>query len=173
MAALNTTSFISVGESNYHAFQVKVQHAASHGLSFGGNYTWSKSTGLLGGNGNQTFAESQAGSANSAGPTSGVDYANLQNNRGLADYDIPHRAVFTVSQDLPFGKGKAFNPGNGILNTVVGGWQITSAISLQSGYPWAPSCGTLSYNGRCTRVVGQPLELPGKDQHYWNGTDTL
>src|SRR5205807_3472963 len=49
LAALNTTSFISVGESNYHAFQVKVQHAASNGLSFSGNYMWSKSTGLRAG----------------------------------------------------------------------------------------------------------------------------
>src|SRR5262245_15759282 len=173
LAALNTTSFLSVGESNYHAFQVKVQHATSHGLSFSGNYTWSKSTGLLGGNGNQTFAESQAGSANSAGATGGVDYANLQNNRGLADYDIPHRAVFTGSYDLPIGKGKAFDPGNGILNSVVGGWQTAFAINLQSGYPWAPSCGTLNYNGRCNRVAGQPLELPEKDKQYWNGKDTL
>ena len=172
LAALNTTSFKSVGESNYHALQLKVQHAASHGFGFSGNYTWSKSTGLLGGTGNQTFAESQAG-AGTAGATGGVDYANLQNNRGLADFDVPHRAVFTVSYALPVGKGKAFDPGNGILNTVVGGWQLTSAINLQAGYPWAPSCGTLNYNGRCNRVTGQPLELPEKDQHYWNGTDTL
>jgi hypothetical protein len=102
-----------------------------------------------------------------------VDYANLQNNRGLADYDIPHRAVFTASYALPIGQGKALDPGNGILNRVAGGWQVSSSINLQAGYPWAPSCGTLNYNGRCNRVAGQPLELPAADQHYWNGKDTL
>ena len=172
LAALNTTSFLSAGETNYHALQLKVQHSVSNGLSVTGNYTWSKNTGLLGGTGNQTFAESQAG-AGTAGATAGVDYANLQNNRGLAASDIPHRAVFTASYALPFGTGKAFDPGNGILNNVIGGWQLTSAINLQAGYPWAPSCGTLNYNGRCDRVEGEPLELPEKDQHFWNGTDTL
>jgi hypothetical protein len=165
------TNYISVGSSNYHAFVVKVQHATSHGFTFGGNYTWSKTTGLVGDSGTQTFAESQQG--NSSGPTGGVDYVNLQNNHSILNYDIPHRLVFHMAYDLPFGKGKAFDPGNRVLSTIFGDWQITSAVNLQAGYPWGPNCGTLTLNGRCNYVDGEALELPEKDQHYWDGVQKL
>lgn len=170
LAALGVTNFESIGSSNYNAFQIKVQHSTSHGLSFGGNYTWSKALGLTGNSGTQTFAESQQGG--SSGPTGGIDYVNLKNNYAIQDYDIPHRLVLNLSYALPFGKGKAFDPGNGILRTIIGGWQITSAVNLQSGYPWGPSCSQ-TLNGRCNYVSGQPLELPAQDQHYWDGKQTL
>lgn len=170
LAALGVTNFESIGSSNYNAFQIKVQHSTSHGLSFGGNYTWSKALGLTGNSGTQTFAESQQGG--SSGPTGGIDYVNLKNNYAIQDYDIPNRLVFNLSYALPFGKGKAFDPGNGVLRTIIGGWQITSAVNLQSGYPWGPSCSQ-TLNGRCNYVSGQPLELPAQDQHYWDGKQTL
>jgi len=171
LAALGVTNFESIGTSNYNAFVIKVQHTASHGFSFGGNYTWSKAVGLVGNSSTQTFAESQQG--NSSGPTGGVDYVNLKNNHSLLDYDIPHRLVFNLSYALPFGKGKAFNPGNRLVNAAIGDWQITSAVNLQAGYPWGPTCGTQTLNGRCNRVAGQPLELPAADQHYWDGVQKL
>jgi hypothetical protein len=170
LAALGVTNFISIGNSNYQALQLKVQHATSHGLSFGANYTWSKVTGLVGNSATQTFAESQQG--NSSGPTGGVDYVNLKNNHSILDYDIPNRVVVNLSYALPVGKGKAFDPGNRILRTLIGDWQLTSAVNLQSGYPWGPICAQ-TLNGRCNRVAGQPLVLPASDQHYWNGAQTL
>src|SRR5262249_59131244 len=110
LAALNTTSFISIGESNYHALQLKVQHAASKGLFFTGNYTWSKSTGLLGGTGNQTFAESQAG-AGPARATGGEDFRNPRKQRSPAAECFAHPPVLILvhlvsvhqSQDLRSG----------------------------------------------------------------------
>lgn len=148
----------------------------SHGLTFGANYTWAKATGNVGNSGTQTFAESQQG--NSSGPTGGVDYYNINNNHSILNYDISNRFVLNGSYALPFGKGKLFGS-NAFVNAIIGNWSTTAALTLQSGFPWGPSCaaqtnsaaGTL--NGRCNRVAGQPLELPQSAQRYYNGVETL
>jgi hypothetical protein len=175
---LNDNSYVSVGTSNYAALVLKVQHSTSHGLQFGANYTWSKVTGNTGNSGTQTFAESQQG--NSSGPTGGVDYFNINNNHSIQDYDVSNRFVLNGSYALPIGKNKAFNPGNTLVRDVIGDWQVTTAVVLQSGFPWGPNCAAQSntnsggtLNGRCNRVAGQPLELPKSNQHYYNGIQPL
>ncbi|MEO6802801.1 MAG: carboxypeptidase-like regulatory domain-containing protein, partial [Granulicella sp.] len=175
---LNDNSYISIGTSNYNALVLKVQHSTSHGLQFGANYTWSKATGNTGNSGTQTFAESQQG--NSSGPTGGVDYYNIKNNHAIQDYDISNRFVLNGSYALPIGKGKAFYPGNTVVRDIIGDWQVTTAVVLQSGFPWGPNCAAQSntnsggtLNGRCVPVAGQPLELPKANQRYYNGVETL
>ena len=173
---LNDTDYVSIGSDNYNSFVVKIQHSTTHGLQFGANYTWSKTTGLVGNSGTQTFAESQQ--SNAVGPTGGVDYFNLKNNHALLDYDIANRFVLNGSYALPFGKGKLFGS-NAVVNDVIGDWQVTTAVVLQAGQPFGPTCpaqtnlaaGTL--NGRCNPVPGQPLFLPKSAQRYYNGVETL
>jgi hypothetical protein len=47
--------------------------------------------------------------------------------------------------ELPFGKGKRFGSGvSGKMNNVIGGWQINTITTLQSGLPFTP---TLAVNG--------------------------
>jgi len=179
VAALGVTNFISIGSSAYSAFQVKVQHSMSNGLTFQANYAWSKGTGNVGNSGTQTFAESQSG--NSAAPTGGIDYVNINNNHGLLDYDVANRFVLSGTYELPMGKGKLLNTPNRVVNEFIGGWQVSTAVDLQGGMPWAPDCetnpsgfsnpGTL--NGRCNRVPGEPIELPKSDQHYYDGKQSL
>jgi len=180
VGSLGVIDYESFGTSSYNAFVVKIQHSMSHGLMFGANYTWSKTTGLMGNSSTATFAESQSG--NSAAPTGGVDYVNVKNNHALADYDIPNRFVLNGSYELPIGKGKFLNVNNGWANEIVGGWQLSSALTMQGGMPWGPDCSTNpvasftnggTLNGRCNRVAGQPLELPKANQRYYSGTETL
>jgi hypothetical protein len=48
--------------------------------------------------------------------------------------DTPHRFVATVLYEVPFGKGKQmFNHGLG--DAVLGGWEISSLVTVQSGFP--------------------------------------
>jgi hypothetical protein len=169
LMALTQTNYESRGSSSYNALLLKVQHSTSHGLMLGANYTWSKTTGIVGTANNQTYEENQEG--NSSGPTGGVDYANLRNNHSLTTFDIPNRFVLNGSYALPFGKGKLFGS-NAVVNEFIGGWQVSTAITLQSGNPFGPTCsGTL--NGRCNRVPEEPLQVATKDQHYYNGIQTL
>jgi hypothetical protein len=158
----------------YHALQISVQHASTNGLTALFNYTYSHSTGITGGAYGQTYAESQAeGQLNSAGSqagSGGTDFRNFSNNNGLLGFDVPQRFVATLSYDLPFGKGKRFDPGNAVSRMVAGGWNLATVVTLQSGQPWGPSCGSGSgsENGRCI-PTGQPLELPKSLQHWYDG----
>ena len=170
---LGQTIMAQVGTVNYNALQLKLQHAYANGLEMMLNYTWSKALGIGGGPGNSTYAESQVGSgvANTETAQGGSDYSNLQNNYGLMSYDIPQRIVGVLTYNLPTGKGQKLDPGTPLLRGLVGGWQIGTVVTLQSGQPWGNNCGTM--NGRCDVAPGEPLEVPTALQHWYNGSTSV
>jgi hypothetical protein len=54
----------------------------------------------------------------------------------LADFNVPHRFVLSLSYQLPFGKGKPFgNSVNGLTNALISGWELQTVSSFQSGTP--------------------------------------
>ncbi len=170
LALLGQTYLGNQGMSNYNALQFKVERAYSNGLQVMFNYSWSKATGLVGGSGNASYAESQvAGIGTSA--SGGTDYRNLDNNRGYLGYDIPHRVVAVVSYLLPTGKGKMLDPGNSVLRALAGDWQLGTVVTLQSGQPWGPNCGGM--NGRCNVVDGESEELPANLQGWYDGKTSV
>jgi trimeric autotransporter adhesin len=48
--------------------------------------------------------------------------------------DVPHRVLLAPMVQLPFGQGKRWANGR-VADLLIGGWTITSAITLQSGFP--------------------------------------
>lgn len=152
------------GSSNYNALQFRADHAYSNGLQMQLNYSWSKATGIMGSTAG--FSEQQMGSLGNTG-RGGSDYRNLENEHGYLDWDITHRFVGVLSYELPTGKGKALDPGNSALRAVIGGWQFSSVITLQSGQPFGPSCGT--QNSRCIENTSEPIELPKSLQGWYDG----
>jgi trimeric autotransporter adhesin len=169
LGLLGSTVYASNGTSKYNSLQIRAQHSYANGLSALFSYTWSRATGIAGGPYGTSYAESQIESQNGGSynsPGGGVDFRNLGNNDGLLTYDTPQRFIAAITYALPFGKGKKFDPQNGVLRALVGGWELAPVVTLQSGQPWAPSCG--SENGRCF-PTGQPLELPKSYQHWYDG----
>jgi hypothetical protein len=54
----------------------------------------------------------------------------------LSPQDRPHRVAANGIWELPFGKGKRFLPGaRGLVNHLVGGWQLNTIFQYQSGAP--------------------------------------
>ena len=112
------------GNANYHSGSVKVTRRFSQGMSLTSNYTWSKSIDTTSGIRNQ-----------------GLDTLFPQDNRCLgceravSSFDTPHRLVFGAVYELPVGKGRTFNINNPVANTLIGGWQFSGGIALQSGNP--------------------------------------
>jgi len=154
--------------SNYSALQITVRHAYSNGLTVLANYTWSKATGMTGGTKGASFEESEDVNYGGTNVNSGgIDYVNLNNDRGVQSYNFPQRAVFTAVYALPFSKGQKLAPSNGFARAITSGWQIAPVITLQSGAPWGPNCGGL--NGRCDIVPNEPMYVPKNLQHYYNG----
>lgn len=96
---------------------------------------------------------------------------NLKNERSLSTNTAPHRLVLSPIYDLPFGRGRRWLQ-NGIASYIVGGWQLATIGTLQSGSPF----GVTVLNGptnllgdnsdgtilRADLVPGQPLYASGK-----------
>src|SRR5436309_2856356 len=90
------------------------------------------------------------------GVTTNADgFMNIYNrglNRSLMAYDVPQRVVVNYSLELPFGKGKRFLDKGGMLNSVVGGWEINGIYTAQSGLP-VPMLSQTNAVGNYSNVV--------------------
>ena len=104
--------------SSYNALQLGIERRFSGGLFFSVSYTFSK------------FLDYNEDNFSSMFP---MDPYNLRLERGLSQSHFPHRFVSAVVWNLPFGKGRKMLASSGPLDYLVGGWQASSIVSLQSG----------------------------------------
>ncbi|MEZ5396558.1 MAG: hypothetical protein R2724_27705 [Bryobacterales bacterium] len=139
-SALNHT-----GYSNSNSLQAEIERRYSNGIAFQWFYTFSR-----------TMTTSDAG-----GFTSGNGSINAT---GTANFDVPavsqllgepnlsyderlrlgyvnsgsvpaHRTSWNALIDLPFGKGKKFGRNaSGVLNGIIGGWQLATIGTWTSGF---------------------------------------
>jgi trimeric autotransporter adhesin len=167
--ALNSDSIQSdQAISNYNALQARVRRAFSSGLFLDLSYTWSKSTDNV-----YTELQDEQGFSDTSS-SNGIDIRNLKNNMKLSSSDVPHRFVSMLTYDLPFGKGGQLAIPNSVARAVLGGWQIGSVLTFQSGYPLGPTdANSGALNGRPNLVQGQALTLPKSLQGWYNGTTTI
>ena len=115
----------SCGSSTYHSIQTKLEKRFSQGLSFLAAYTFSKA-----------IDEQSNASLNFVGGGSFRDPRNPSAEKGLADFNVANRFVFSLSYDLPFGKGKMFaNSANRLTDVLIGGWELQTVTSFQTGTP--------------------------------------
>lgn len=118
------------GRSWYDSLQTKLERRFTKGLSIISSYVWSRAEDNSPGN----FC------TGGTGPSS-CGFSNpLQPDldKGLSDFDVPHRFTFAGVWDLPFGKGRQYvgNASRG-LDLLVGGWQLNTNINVQSGPPFS------------------------------------
>jgi hypothetical protein len=117
----------TIGNSNYHGLNVRVEKRFSQGLQFNANYTWSKaiddveSRDELGGNGGDNAFANQ------------YDRAA---DRGLSGNHIAHRFIGSLTWELPFGGGRAFDAGNSVVNQLIGGWSTSLIYEARTGSPF-------------------------------------
>ena len=80
--------------------------------------------------------------------------------RGRANFDRTHMFSQSFVWELPVGKGRWLNLSNGVLNTVLGGWQLSGVLVAQTGAPvgFTTSGTTLHAPGNTQRpnVSGKP-----------------
>lgn len=109
------------GHSSYHGLDAQLEKRYSSGLSFSAAYTWSHSIDNV---------PEQFGS----GGGDLQSFANFDSARGNSNFDYRHRFVSAALYDLPFGRGRALLNRGGVLNTVLGGWQLSGIVSAQTGH---------------------------------------
>jgi hypothetical protein len=138
------------GFSNYHAFIARVEREFSNGLQFLAGYTFSKMID------NSSFAGNIG--AQAATPMYAYD---LKREKGLSYFDVPHRLVFSYIWDLPFGNGRRFLNTGGVVNQILGGWQLSGITEFQSGNPWsvvvAGDLANIGGGGQRANQVGDPF----------------
>jgi hypothetical protein len=140
----------SSANSIYHAMQLNFSKRVSRGIQFNTSYTWSKSI-----DNNSADPGSTAGGGKPDVPNVGFvvqgDQRNLSMNRGVSDFDRPHRFSASFVYDLP----RLFG-----LNTQwVRGWQLSGFTQIQSGAPFSifaaePEVNSLSHLTSLSRGSG-------------------
>jgi hypothetical protein len=115
----------SSANSNYNSLQIRFQQRLDFGLSVLSSYTWSKSID------NASSFFSSAGD-----PNFPQDSFNTAAERGRSNFDVRHRLSLSYGYDLPFGKGRTFLAGDGVVPTILTGWQTFGIVTLQSGRPF-------------------------------------
>jgi hypothetical protein len=115
----------SRGNSNYHSLQVRLQQRLTGGLALLSSYTYSKSL------------DDASNFFTSAGdPNFPQDSLNLRAEHGRSNFDVRHRLSTSFSYELPFGRGRRFINDDGLMTTLLSGFQFNGIVTLQSGRPF-------------------------------------
>jgi hypothetical protein len=134
----------------------------SQGLTFQGNYTYSKVLSDAAGNTQERFEAF-------------LDLNNTKIERSVAPFDIRHAIKANWQYDLPMGKGQRFNVRH--LGPLLSGWSLSGILTWQSGSPFSivSQRGTLNrearsgFNTADTSLTGSQLAQIVKFQMTGNG----
>ncbi|MDZ4800660.1 MAG: carboxypeptidase regulatory-like domain-containing protein [Bryobacteraceae bacterium] len=141
-AAFNV--FDSNAFSTYHALQMQLERRFSNGVSGQISYVWAKSLDT------QSFDPSLTAVSSGASQTAGnapFDIYNRRDNYARSDFDRRHVVQSNFVYELPFGRGKRFGDAlNGVVDRVVGGWQVAGIWRFQTGRPMTLFSGFNTYN---------------------------
>jgi hypothetical protein len=145
------TSEPPIGDSYYHAMQMKWDKRFSQGFSVLAHYTWSK---MIDNGSHASGNVSWLG-----GSTSVQNIWDLDSERSISAHDVAHRVALSGIWQLPFGReqrwGSNWNP---VIDTALGGWSVSGVFSRQSGMPLAvtQSGGSIWDGTQRPDLVGDP-----------------
>ncbi|MCI0338974.1 MAG: carboxypeptidase-like regulatory domain-containing protein [Acidobacteria bacterium] len=119
------------GSGIYHAGQFRLERRFSTGFTLLTSYTWSK-----------VIEEVRF-----------LNDSDTEQERRIGSDDIPHRIVVSGIWELPFGRGRRWGDSwNGVINGIIGGWQVQGIYQWQSGRP-------IDLNDRNVYFNGDPSNL--------------
>jgi outer membrane receptor protein involved in Fe transport len=123
-------------DTHFNALQISVAKQLTRGLTFNANYAWQRSINWQ--SGYATWDKTAA--------------------KGRDDFQREQQIVAYGSYELPFGRNHLVG-GNlpGVVNEVIGGWQVSPIVTYASGLPF-----TVSYQ-ECS------LSIPGSAPCFVNG----
>jgi hypothetical protein len=123
----------------YHAWQTSLRMRYHRGLSANFHYTWSKALAYGAGDIGWTATSTQ-------------DFFDLRSNKGLSDGSILHAFVSDIVYETPLLRGSS-----AAMRAALGGWQISSIITAQTGPPVNLSHPTALNGSRPDYVGGPPI----------------
>ena len=111
----------NMAESDYHSLQTSIEKRFSKGFSAGLHYTWSSFIDTASENFNPSTGEVAVAQ----------DSFNLAADRARSSYDRPHRLTGNFVYELPW-----YQDQQGFVGHLLGGWQVNSFFTIQSGAPF-------------------------------------
>jgi outer membrane receptor protein involved in Fe transport len=135
------TYYANSFDTHYHSLQVSLAKQFTHGLSFNANYAWQRATSWTTG-------------------FSTWDKAVLKGN----DSFVRRQQIIVYGlYELPFGKNHMIGGNaNGVVNQIIGGWQLSPVLNYSSGLPF-----TLSYGGCAASVPSSaPCQVNGNSAQF-------
>lgn len=153
------------GFGTYHSLGVKLTRRYSNGLTFLNSYTWAKAI------------DTATAIRNHGGDTLFPQNSYCRNcEKARSSHDTRHRFVSSLLYDLPVGRGRRVSIENPVLNAIAGGWQISSILTLQTGFPVTVTNGQDASNTGAffdrPNSTGRKAELPRGQQDPQRFFDT-
>jgi hypothetical protein len=108
--------------SLYNGLQVRVVHRYTHGISFQGQYTYSKSM------------DDASDVGGGGGLKEQID-GDLAGLRGLSSFDQRHSFRGTATYELPFGQRYRL-ANHGLTNKLFGDWRLLNTVTWHTGNPF-------------------------------------
>jgi hypothetical protein len=136
--------------SNYNALQAGARRRYSGGLEFLASYTLSKAmTDNLGYYG--------SGGVAAQGAYSGNNYNRHGYNYGPAFFDARHNVTTSAIYELPYGRNRTSGGWNGLMDAVLGGWNVGGIVSWHTGFPITVTAADVSM--QAPRGVARPNRI--------------
>jgi hypothetical protein len=150
------------GTGSYNAVSAKLTKRYSAGLTYLFGYTFSKTL--------DTGSSIRTHDGDTLFPQNSYCRAC---EYGLSSFHTAHRIVNSVLWDLPFGRGRQVNIENPVLNAVAGGWQVSSILAAQTGFPITVTVGGLDQSrtgggfDRPNATGLDPYDVPDRSPARW------
>jgi hypothetical protein len=157
----NTITYQSpYAHASYNGLNVQLEKRYAAGVALSAAYTWSHSM--------DNVAELFGGAAGDLQQTT-----DFNASRASSGFDVRQRFVITSVYELPFGKGKPLMNRGGLLNTMLGGWQVASILTFQGGLPFSVTVsgavqllGGNNLTDWRANLVGDPA-ISNPNQNLW------
>jgi hypothetical protein len=124
--------------STYHGLNAQLKRIYNHGVMFVANYTFGKVLDNVTEGGLGDYFNTNAYALNYSGV---MDIQHPRLDRGPSEFDARQRFTGTAIWNLPSPKQA------GAMNTVLGGWQVNTIVTLQSDRPFDADCTLGWFNG--------------------------
>ncbi len=122
----NSSAYL--GDSTYHALQVKLEKRFTTGGTLLGAYTFSKVLANV-----ETLTTWLDSGTGVAGYQNNYD---LSGEKALSSFDSRQRLTVSYVYDLPVGNGRQFlGTTNAFVSRVISGWGINGVTTFQKGFP--------------------------------------
>ena len=142
--------------SSYDALEISLRQRMASGLLFQASYTYSHCLDTASGPYPSDFG--------SSGDTT-QNFFDLQADKGNCAFDERHTFVGSYIYNLPMGAGHRFGGnGNPFVEKVLGGWQWTGIVTLETGMPFTVTLEDFNNSGISSTGGAQsdrPNIMPG------------